>query len=121
MDNNAIVLSQITLTTTNTAAMVEFYNATFGADLQPVAAYGTTLYRGALHNATFLLCPNSLAGVDAQQNRHQFSYSVADLPTIVERALAAGGSIMEGARASADQPSATVLDPDGNSIVFLAR
>ena len=63
METPTLTLTQITLAATNLEAMAAFYNATFAADLRPIAAHDTTLYRGALHNVVFLLCPNSLAGL----------------------------------------------------------
>ena len=66
----------------------------------------------------FLLCPNSLAGVEAAQNRHQFSYAVTDLDAVLARATGAGGSLSGAPQQQAGQRSATVIDPDGNTIVF---
>ncbi|HYN87473.1 MAG TPA: hypothetical protein VER55_03025, partial [Ardenticatenaceae bacterium] len=96
--------------------MVSFYNALFAADLQPMAAFGTTLYRGTLHGVPFLICPNTIAGVTALQNRHQFTYDVADVRAIVERARQGGGELMQQ-----DEGVATILDPDGNTMVFQQR
>lgn len=119
MSDVTITPAQITLAADNLPAMVQFYRTLFALDLQPVAAYGTTLYRGNLDNVTFVLCPNSLAGVEANQSRHQFSYSVSDLAAITERAIAAGGTVQEQTAAS-DRPATSIIrDPDGNSIVFL--
>ncbi|HYF62631.1 MAG TPA: VOC family protein [Herpetosiphonaceae bacterium] len=118
MDQPTITLAQITLAATNLEAMAAFYNAVFAADLRPVPAHGTTMYRGALHGAVLLLCPNSLAGVDAAQNRHQFAYAVSDLAAILERAAAAGGVLDGEPQRQPGQLSATVIDPDGNTIVF---
>jgi predicted enzyme related to lactoylglutathione lyase len=112
-----MVATQITLAATNIDAMVRFYTAVLGIELRPVDAYGTTLYRGALHGVSFVLCPNSLAGVQAEKSRHQFTYAVADLAATVAGAVAAGGAVDEAAQGNAD--SATLLDPDGNSIVFV--
>jgi len=118
METPPLTLAQITLAATNLEAMASFYNATFAADLRPIAAHGTTLYRGALHNVVFLLCPNSLAGVEAAQNRHQFTYAVTDLDAVLARATGAGGSLSGAPQQQAGQRSATVIDPDGNTVVF---
>jgi hypothetical protein len=64
-----------------------------------------------------VLCPNSLAGVQAEKSRHQFTYAVVDLAATVAGAVDAGGVVDEAAQGNAD--SATLLDPDGNSIVFV--
>src|ERR1051326_8970267 len=113
-----ITPAQITLAVTDLPAMVHFYSSVFGVDLQPVAAYGTTLYRGVLHTTTVMLCPNDLADVQANQSRHQLTYTVSDLGAVIERVIAAGGTVQEQTPTS-DRPSTAVIrDPDGNSIVF---
>lgn len=113
MEEARPVLTQMTLAVEHVADMVAFYNAVFAADLQPMTAYGTILYQGQLHGLSFLLCPNSVAGVQAMQNRHQFTYTVPDLMTTIERTRQAGGRVAQQATTTA-----TILDPDGNSIVF---
>jgi predicted enzyme related to lactoylglutathione lyase len=113
MSGMKLNLRELTLTAVDTPAMVRFYDTLFGSALQPVAAFGTTLYRGQLHGLPLLICPNDIAGVDAAQNRHQFTYETPDLAKVIETVLAAGGVVREQADATA-----TVLDPDGNTIVF---
>ena len=115
----AITPTQLTLATTRTHEMVQFYTTVFALDLQPVSSYGTTLYKGMLHDATFVLCPNALAGVQADQSRHQFTYTVSDLAALVQRTIAAGGTVQQEVAASDRPATTTVRDPDGNSIVFI--
>jgi predicted enzyme related to lactoylglutathione lyase len=112
-------MTQITLATTRTEAMARFYGLVFGTDFQPFDVAGTALYRGSLHDATFVLCPNSLAEVQAERSRHQFTYTVSDLAATIERAVAAGGTVDEEANGHDIATSVTVRDPDDNSIVFL--
>lgn len=119
MSEIAITPTQITLATTHTPEMLRFYSTVFALNLQPVSAHGTTLYKGMLHNATFVLCPNTLAEVQADQSRHQFTYTVSDLAALIKRTIAAGGRIQQEIPAS-DRPATTIVrDPDGNSIVFI--
>lgn len=108
-------LAELSLAANDVPAMVRFYDAVLGTALEPYAAYGTTFYRGSLHGTRFVIAPNELAGVDAAQNRHQFVYVAEDLESLLARALAAGGTV----RDSTDGV-ATVLDPDGNTLVFQA-
>jgi predicted enzyme related to lactoylglutathione lyase len=119
MPDGAYSTAQITLAAIDTPAMVRFYDAVFAADLQPVAAYGTTLYRGTLSGVAFVICPNDLADVDARQSRHQYTYTVPNLADTVALALAEGGTIHQAARPDASPPTTILLDPDGNSIVFV--
>lgn len=113
------VLVRVTLATTNTESMVRFYNEVFDATLQPVPAFGTTLYRGSLAGTELQICSNEIAGVDARQNRHQFHYVVVDIEAIRKRVLASGGTLDNPGET--EPTSLTVRDPDGNSIVFVAE
>ncbi|HET8984981.1 MAG TPA: hypothetical protein VFN03_04395, partial [Trueperaceae bacterium] len=90
-------------------------DAVFEAGLEPFAAYGTTFYRGSLHGARFIIAPNDLAGVVANQNRHQFVYLTSDLAALLTRVVDAGGTVRDSTGTAT-----TVLDPDGNTLVFQA-
>lgn len=109
-------LVQLDLSSEDVPAMVRFYDEFFGANLKPFDGAGATFFRGELHALRLLICPNEIAGVEASHNRHQFNYTTNDLDGAIAAAEAAGGSIRERA---AD--SATILDPDGNSIVITDR
>lgn len=113
---NDFEITEIGLVAEDVAAMVRFYDDLFGAGLEPFPMGGTNLYRGRLHGTSFYLCPNELAGVDAQQNRHQFTYSTTDLAATLELAVRAGGTVRDRTASNA-----TVVDPDGNNIVFAQR
>lgn len=118
MTKASFILDHMTLATTHTAAMVAFYNSVFDANLVPVAAYGSTLYKGALAGIALLFCPNEIAGVQAEQNRHQLRFTVPDLEQVLASVRAAGGSV--DADQSGDQTGrAVVRDPDGNTIEFV--
>lgn len=118
MADRAFALAQITQAAVDIEAVVRFYNAVFDAELVPVPLQDTTVYRGTLLGTTFVVCPEELAGVQADRSRHQLSFTVPDLADTVERALAAGGTLFDEAQAG-DAAVVTVLDPDSNSIVFV--
>lgn len=115
MSGAGVKLVEISLAATDVPAMVRFYDALFDTGLQAYEAFGTTFYRGELHGVRFVLAPNDLAGVEAKQNRHQFVYEVADLVAFLARAEDAGGTVRD-----ATDTVATVLDPDGNTVVVKA-
>jgi predicted enzyme related to lactoylglutathione lyase len=119
MTRNDLQVTQITLATTETEAMVRFYATVFATPYHPIDIDGTTLYRAAMDTVTFVLCPNSLAGVRAERSRHQFTYTVADLAATIERAVAGGGRVDDEANGHDMATSVTVRDPDDNSILFL--
>lgn len=109
----SVRLVEVGLTANDVPAMIRFYDELFGARLEALPAYGTTFYRGTLHGVRFVIAPNDLAGVEADQNRHQFVYETSDLRAVLEAAMRAGGVVRDEA-----DGAATVLDPDGNTIVF---
>jgi predicted enzyme related to lactoylglutathione lyase len=119
MTRDDLQVTQITLATTRTEAMVRFYATMFDTPFHPVEVAGTTLYRGTIQTVVFLLCPNNLAGVRAERSRHQLTYTVTDLAATIERVVAGGGTVDEAAHWHAMATSVTVRDPDDNSILFL--
>lgn len=114
MERPVLTLAQIDLSAENVPAMVGFYNGFLGTDLQPFEAFGTELWRGNLDGVSLLLCPNTIAAVEASRNRHQFNYRTPDLAAAVEAARLAGGQVRDHT-----DTSATILDPDGNTIVVI--
>ena len=119
MTSSRYTLSQITLAATNTLAMVDFYRDVFESDLHPIAAYGTTLYRGTLAGVTLLLCPNEIAGVQADQNRHQLTIAVPDLRATLQRVRESGGTLDAAAAEETSNTAASIRDPDGNTIELI--
>lgn len=117
MPESLVQLTQMTLAATRTAEMVKFYDTLFGTGLKPTEAYGTTLYNGNLAGISLTICPNEIAGVQAEQSRHQLAFRVADLAAILSRVKAAGGSIETHITDSLTQ--AILKDPDGNTIEIM--
>ena len=64
------------------------------------------------------MCPNSVAQVDAKQNRQQFDFLVDDVQATLDTALAHGGTPLQPAQEHNGTIIASVYDPDGNSMVF---
>jgi predicted enzyme related to lactoylglutathione lyase len=114
MTESPIHLMQMTLATTHIPEMVRFYNAVFGTELQAKEAFGTTLYTGTLAGIPLLLCPNEIAGVQAEQSRHQLAFKVDDLSALLQNVEAAGGTAE--IPASDSRTTAILKDPDGNTI-----
>lgn len=100
------------------SAMVDFYQSVFQAEFQPVEAYGAMLFRGKIAGMDFLLCPQELAGIHAEQNRFQLKFQVRDLQQVIDLALTNGGSLMGAPVQNGGTKAAAVRDPDGNSIEF---
>jgi catechol-2,3-dioxygenase len=114
MSTSSVQLKQMTLATTRTVEMAKFYDTLFGTSFQTTEAYGTTLYHGKLAGIPLTLCPNEIAGVEAEQSRHQLAFRVPDLSGLLQIVEIAGGGI-DTVPAEA-VVSAILRDPDGNTI-----
>jgi predicted enzyme related to lactoylglutathione lyase len=115
----SVRISNITIAATRMDAMVAFYNAVLETNFQPTELFpGTTAYHGILAGIPVLMCPNSVAQVDAKQNRQQFDFLVEDVQVTFDIALAHGGTALQSAQEHNDTIIASVYDPDGNSMVF---
>jgi catechol 2,3-dioxygenase-like lactoylglutathione lyase family enzyme len=111
-----VTVARIVLAATNVAEMAAFYARVFEAPMEPCEAFGTTLYRASAPGIDFTLCPNSVAGVQADQSRHQVTYRCANLATVVA-ALAEDGYAATVEDQDAAGPRHVVLaDPDGNTL-----
>ena len=114
MTESPIQHTQMTLATTRTHEMVKFYDTLFGTALQAREVYGTTLYRGSLAGIPLIICPNEIAGVQAEQSRHQLAFRVVDLSYLLQNVESAGGIIETQATDSLTR--AILRDPDGNTL-----
>ena len=112
-------ISQITIAVTNMDAMVKFYENVFGLKLQSFDAYGSTLYSGKMGDFVLMLCPKEVAGVTAEQTRHQFDYVIADADAVVKAVKEWGGELMNDVQVSESSKIASIRDPDGNTMVFI--
>lgn len=110
-------IERITLAADDVDATVAFYNAVFGSNLTPVA--NAPLHRGTLLGLDLLVCDNTLAQVDARQNRHQFRVAVPDLDAVRAAVESAGGQIINTGEESG-RAVLGVRDPDGNTYEFIA-
>lgn len=72
------------------------------------------MYHGRLAGVPLVICPNEIAGVEAEQSRHQLAFRVADLAAILSQVESAGGNIETPKSDSLTQ--AILRDPDGNTV-----
>jgi predicted enzyme related to lactoylglutathione lyase len=111
-------LDRLTFAVTNTENMVAFYQSVFNMRFKRVDGPGAYLYEGKLFGINYLLVPNEVAGVRAEQSRYQIEVKVPDVDAVVKRAVWVGGTIKGGVRDSDSRRTATIIDPDGNTIIF---
>ena len=105
-------LDRIVLAANDMDAMVDFYNTVFDSKLR--STDGSPLVLGVLAGTDLVLCPNTIAGVVAEQNRHQLRFTSEDPESTANRVLAAGGSIVNRGHDN-DRLVIGIADPDGNT------
>lgn len=122
-DSPRFTLARISIAANNIIQMAAFYNAVFDANLTPYEAYGTTLFRGELQGMSLVLAPNEMLGIQAEKNRIQFDFEVDNLREMVVEVLEAGGAFYgeTGIVEEDGRSVASVVDPDGNTLVLIER
>ncbi len=110
----------LTVAACNMQEMVTFYNAVFNARLKATVHIGEEqFYAGTLCGMKLTLCPNTIAGVIAEQNRQQFRFQVADIEAVMAKGLANHGDEINPIEAYKGAKVASLADPDGNTIEFV--
>ena len=113
-------LAGLTIAVTHMDQMVQFYDAVFDAHLQPTVHIGDQqFYGGRINDIELTFCPNSIAGVNAEQNRQQFRFIVDDIETVINRGRANHGSEINPIDEYKGAKVASLADPDGNTIEFV--
>lgn len=113
-------MTGLTIATVNMKRMVSFYNAVFKAKLKETVHIGKEqFYGGKIGDIELTLCPNTIAGVVADQNRQQFRYEVGDIEAVIDRGLANHGSEINPVDEYKGAKVASLADPDGNTIEFV--
>lgn len=115
-------IDRITIAITKMDAMVAFYNGLFDAGLQPLEPMnGFQFYRGKLAGIDLLFCPNEIAEVVAERNRHQFRFVVNDVDALRLKAVQLGGSTLDDESVTPTTKSGSVSDPEGNTIELMQK
>ena len=110
----------LTIAATNMDHMVKFYNAVFTARLEPTVHIGEEqFYAGRLGDMKLTFCPNTIAGVVAEQNRQQFRFQVADIAAVMANGVANHGGEINPVEEYKGAKVASLADPDGNTIEFV--
>lgn len=118
MNSSPIQISvvRIVLATIKLEEMARFYGAVFEMTMLPLQAHGATLYQCSSNGVTVLLCPNSIAGVTAEQSRHQMTFRVRNLAGIMRDVQALGCVVKTENEDDAGPQHILLTDPDGNSL-----
>jgi predicted enzyme related to lactoylglutathione lyase len=111
-------LVQIDMAVVHMDKMVNFYTTVVGAKLEGHDMQGMKLYSGTMLGMPLVMAPNEIAGVVAEQSRHQFEIMVSDIEAVAANATAAGGNLRDGIQTDGKVKTLVVEDPDGNTVIF---
>lgn len=114
-------LLRIAIATEKMSAMQNFYDQVFAAQFQGMNTEAGTFYQGQIGGLALTLVPNSLARVEAKQNRQQLSFLVENIEETLKKATDAGGQQQGEVLSAPEGRLAAVTDPDGNTIEFLQK
>lgn len=109
-------LVHFTLATEDTGVAKNFYSNVFDEDFSAVEVGDETLYRGSLAGLGMVICPSSMAEVEANRSRHQFQFVVDDVALLVNRAESNGGWVHTPLSEANGRSYACICDPDNNTI-----
>jgi predicted enzyme related to lactoylglutathione lyase len=112
-------LVHFTLASDDTGVAKSFYSGVFGDEFAAVEVGDETLYRGSLAGLGMVICPSSMAEVEANRSRHQFQLEVEDVATLVDRAESSGGRVHTPMSDVNGRPYACICDPDNNTIELI--
>ncbi len=107
-------IERITFAVNDIENMVRFYNSVF--DLQLTHVENTPFYLGRMAGLELLMCPNEIAQVKAEQNRHQFRFVVNDLAQVLADIHAAGGQQLGEIQVEPHMRMCGARDPEGNTM-----
>lgn len=114
-----LALNKITLAVRDSKRMYEFYRLVLGAELKPLSTPAGTYYTGKLGPFELMLVPQDIAGIVAEDNRHQLGFvieSPENLDALIEQH---GGSVLDELIGTDGATVVVARDPDGNSIELL--
>jgi predicted enzyme related to lactoylglutathione lyase len=115
---NTFTVVQVDMAVENMDSMVHFYETVFDTKLTSYEMGGIKLYNGMVHGIRFVFAPAAIAGVVAEQSRHQFELKVSDIESVARKAASAGGNLRDGIQSDGTTRTLVVEDPDHNTIVF---
>ncbi|WP_408039674.1 VOC family protein [Tenacibaculum amylolyticum] len=121
MKKQQFKIAKLTIAVTNITEMVSFYENVFNCNFKKNNFQGYTLYSSEIAGIPIQLCPNVLANVVAEQNRQQFDFVVTDLNQIISKVKAYNGIVRGEIESLQEGKAVTVVDPDGNTIVFIEK
>lgn len=118
---NVYRIDQITVKTDNIELMVVYYEHVFGVRFKKLPSNGTYIYSARLFGVEMVFVPAPEGSERVGLGRYQFNVVVPDLDGTIRRAVSTGGTLVKQPRIGDTERSATVADPDGNTMVLVQK
>lgn len=115
-----MVIDKITIAVEKMSAMRDFYSAVLEIEFTALEMFGETLYSAHYRNMEILLCPRSLAGVEAKTNTIQLRLIVENIPQAYHNGLRSGGTKLNEPQDFEGRRLAALRDPDNNSLELIS-
>lgn len=111
-------ISELVIACFNMDGMLSFYQNVFGISFEEVKIPQGHIYVGFIDEIQVTLCPASMAGIRAKDNRHQLTILVNDIKNMLNITNRYGGTIMQELVKFEGFLQASIRDVDGNSIIL---
>jgi predicted enzyme related to lactoylglutathione lyase len=113
-------LQRIVIACNQIDAMADFYEAVLDGPFEKVDCGEFLFYDGQLDDLALRLFPANIAGIDADENRHQLMFAVESLEAVIERGTSRGGEMQGDMAEDGERRVCCLVDPDGNTVEFVA-
>jgi predicted enzyme related to lactoylglutathione lyase len=95
-----------------------FYRNVFDIHFQEIKIPPGNIYEGPVDGIKITLCPASIAGIKAKENRHQLTFQIDDVKSSIEKVEQFGGGLLGKVQKANDSLQVAIKDVDGNSIIL---
>ncbi|WAC02756.1 hypothetical protein N7U66_03535 [Lacinutrix neustonica] len=102
----------------NMDAMLAFYENVFDINFKNIEIKQMKIHESYIDAIKITLCPASMAGITARDNRHQLTFAVDDIRSCIKKVEAFGGIFMNLTEETNKSIEIAIRDVDGNSIVL---
>ena len=111
-------VAEIVIACFNLKGMLAFYQNVFGLHFQDIKIPQGIIYEAISDRIKLTLCPATIAGIKAKDNRQQITYQVDDVKSNIENVEKFGGTIISELQEAENYLQVAVRDVDSNSIIL---
>ena len=114
-------VTEIVIACFNLEGMLAFYQNVFGLSFKDIKIPQGVIYESCINELKITLCPATLAGITAKDNRLQLTFLVLDIKKCINEIEKYYGKIIGGINQSKNHSQVAIKDIDNNSIVLIQK